>query len=81
MQEPKFFTNEEFETMFEVYDLANETYVSYRVLLQALRVAGVARPVEALEEDFPELNPDSKVSRPKFVQVLMFEFTKNGYSY
>ena len=81
MQEPKFFTNEEFESMFEVYDLANEGYVSYRVLLQALRVAGIVRPVESLEEDFPELNTESRVSRPKFVQVLMFEFSKNGYSY
>mmetsp|Transcript_21820 Transcript_21820/g.39782 ORF Transcript_21820/g.39782 Transcript_21820/m.39782 type:complete len:172 (-) Transcript_21820:1387-1902(-) len=81
MQQPKLFTNEEFELMFETYDLGQDGYVPYFALLQALEAIGVRSPVDVLAQDFPELNIESKVSRPKFVQVLMTEFSKRGYSY
>jgi Ca2+-binding EF-hand superfamily protein len=81
MQQPKLFTNEEFELMFETYDLGQDGYVPYFAMVQALEAVGVSSPVEVLTQDFAELNVESKISRPKFVQVLMTEFTKRGYSY
>ncbi|CAG9333108.1 unnamed protein product [Blepharisma stoltei] len=81
MQEPRYFTNEEFETMFEAYDIAGENSLPYQCLVQALTISGIVNPEEALREDFPELTEELKVSRPKFVQVMMQEFIKRGFSY
>lgn len=81
MQQPKLFTNEEFELMFETYDLGLDGYVPYAALVQALEAVGVTSPVEVMAQDFSELNVESRISRPKFVQVLMTEFSKRGYSY
>lgn len=80
MQEPRYFTNEEFETMFEAYDLAGENSVTFDVMSHALCVAGVTSPIDVLREDFPELNSEIRISRPKFVQVMMQEFVKRGFS-
>jgi Ca2+-binding EF-hand superfamily protein len=75
-----YFTSEDFENMFDIYDVAGEGRVTYHVLVQALTVAGVTDPVKALSQDFPELRPDSFIQRPKFTQVMIDEFVKRGYS-
>jgi Ca2+-binding EF-hand superfamily protein len=80
LQEPSYFTNEDFEIMFETYDLIKQGYIRFDCLIQALGLVGVRNPIEAIREDFPEVSHDSRITRPKFVQVMMAEFTKWGFS-
>lgn len=80
LQEIKYFTSEDFDTMFDSYDLAGENSVNYYCLLQALRVAGVKDPETALKEDFSMIKEDDSISRTQFSQVMLLEFGKRGYS-
>lgn len=80
LQEPSYFTNEDFEIMFETYDLIKQGFIRFECLIQALSLIGIQNPIEAIRSDFAELSHESKVSRPKFVQVMMAEFTKLGFS-
>ena len=75
-----YFTSEEFETMFDSYDIAGEGTVDYPCLLQALTIAGVKDPEQALKEDFPQIKSTSMIGRPQFSQVMVLEFGKRGYS-
>ena len=76
-----YFSSEEFETMFDSYDLAGVGQLPYPILLQALKAVGVSDPETAVQADFSDLGPESYVKKPKFVQILMEEFEKHGFSY
>lgn len=76
-----YFSNEDFEAIFDSYDVAQIGRLPYSVLVQALKAVGVEYPVEALQVDFSELQLDSYISKPKFIQILTEEFAKRGYSF
>ena len=81
MKQPTYFTSEDFETMFDAYDLSGEGDVDYPCLIQALGVAGIANPEKFLKEDFPQIKTNSRVARPQFVQIMQILFDKKGFSY
>jgi Ca2+-binding EF-hand superfamily protein len=75
-----YFTSEDFENMFDAYDIAGEGHVDYNCLVQALQIAGVKHPEGVLEANFPHIKSDSLVNRPQFAQILTSEFKNHGYS-
>lgn len=80
LQEPSFFTSEDFENMFDAYDIVGDGMVDYECLVQALKVAGVKDPEEALNKDFAQIRKNSHISKPQFTLILNTEFMKRGYS-
>ena len=76
----QYLNSEDFETMFDAYDIAGEGNVNYSVLVHALSVAGVADPQEAVAQDFPEVKPSSLIGRAQFSHIMVAEFNKRGYS-
>lgn len=76
-----YFSSEDFETIFDSYDIAQTGRLPYSVLVQALKAIGVEGPIEALQADFSELQLSSYISKPKFIQILTEEFRKRGYSF
>jgi Ca2+-binding EF-hand superfamily protein len=79
MQESSYFTSEDFELMFDSYDIVGEGYVDYACLVQALQVAGVKNPEEILAKDFPQVRTSSHISKPQFALILNQGFQKAGY--
>ena len=79
-QQPSYFTSEDFETMFDSYEIGGEGNVDYPCLLQALTIAGVNNPEKALSEDFPQIKSTSYIAKPQFANIMMTEFSKRGFS-
>lgn len=80
LQEPSFFNSEDFENMFDAYDIVGDGMVDYECLVQALKVAGVKDAEEALNKDFAQVRKNSHISKPQFTLILNTEFAKRGYS-
>ena len=80
LQEPSYFTSEDFENMFDAYDIVGEGVVDFECLVQALRVAGIRDPEEALSKDFAQVRHNSHISKPQFTMILNAEFGKRGYA-
>lgn len=80
LQEPSFFNSEDFENMFDAYDIVGDGMVDYECLVQALKVAGVKDAEEALNKDFAQVRKNSHISKSQFTLILNTEFAKRGYS-
>ena len=80
MQEPGYLTSEDFELMFDAYDVVGEGTVDYNCLAQSLKVAGIRDPEEVLAKDYQQVRKNSHISKPQFTLILNQEFQKRGYS-
>ena len=62
-KEPKYFTLEEMETLYEMYDPAELGYVNLVLLKQAMAAVGVPDPDAAVASNHPELKETSKINK------------------
>lgn len=62
-KEPKYFTIEEMETLYEMYDPAELGYVNLTLLKQAMLAIGVPDPDAAIAANHPELKENSKINK------------------
>eukprot|EP00347_Sterkiella_histriomuscorum_P014982 403358764 len=80
MQEP-FLSTEDFEAIFESYDILGIQTVPIAYLIQALHVVGVENGKQVLENRYPELVQEETINKVTFVYVLEEEHKRVGFSY
>ena len=62
-KEPKYFTIEEMETLYEMYDPAELGHVNLVLLKQAMLAVGVPDPDAAVAANHPGLKENSKINK------------------
>ena len=76
-----YLTQEDFESIFDSYDVLNIQSVPLSYLAQALTVVGVENAQEVLMSRYPELCKEDYVNKVSFVFVLQEEHNRLGYSF
>ena len=76
-----YLTKEDFESIFDSYDVLNIQAVPLAYLAQALQVVGVENPQEVLTSRYAELCKEEYVNKVSFVFVLQEEHNRLGYSF
>ena len=76
-----YLTQEDFEAIFDSYDILNIQSVPLSYLCQALKVVGVENAQQILLDRYPELCKEEYVNKVSFVFVLQEEHNRLGYSF
>ena len=76
----QFLSTEEFEAIFDSYDVLQINTVPKAYLVQALKVCGVVQAEKILQERYPELAKEESVNKVTFVYVLEEEHRRVGFS-
>ena len=76
-----YLVQEDFENIFDSYDILNIQTVPIAYLCQALQVVGVENAEKILLERYPELCKEEYVNKVSFVYVLQEEHNRLGYSF
>ena len=71
---------EDFEAIFDSYDILGINTVPKAYLIQAMKVCGVVRAAEIIEQRYPELVKEESINKVTFVYVLEEEHKRLGYS-
>ena len=77
----QFLKLEDFEAIFDSYDVLNIQTVPIAYLIQAMEVVGIADSVEILKSRYPELYSEETINKVSFVFVLQEEHKRHGYSF
>ena len=79
-QEP-FLKMEDFEAIFDSYDVLGVQMVPVMYLEHALKMVGVDNAPAVLEERYSEIIAEETVNKVSFVFVLAEEHKRSGFSY
>ena len=75
-----FMTQEDFEAMFDAYDVLDVGRVPMTFMEHAMEQVGVIEAKQTLAERYPELLQEETVNKVSFVFVLESEHKRQGYS-
>lgn len=81
LPEGPFLTTEDFESIFDSYDVLGIQTVPKAYLGQALQAVGVEAGDEIVKERYPELEGEDYINKVTFVYVLEEEHRRLGFSY
>ena len=79
--EGPFLTTEDFEALFDAYDVLGIQTVPIAYLAQALSSVGVENAETIIKDHYPELVQESYINKVTFVYVLEEEHRRLGFSY
>ena len=79
--EGPFLATEDFEAIFDAYDVLNIQTVPISYLTQALAAVGVENGEQIIKERYPELAQEDYINKVTFVYVLEEEHRRLGFSY
>ena len=79
--EGSFLTTEDFEAIFDSYDVLSIQTVPISYLGQALTAVGVEHGDQIIKERYPELEQEDYINKVTFVYVLEEEHRRMGFSY
>ena len=74
-----FLTREDFEAMFDAYDVLDVRAAPIRFLEHAMEQVGVQNAKEVLKEHYAEILQEDTVNKVSFVYVLENEHKRLGY--
>ena len=74
-------TTDDFEAIFDSYDVLGIQTVPISYLSQALGAVGVENGRQILKERYPELEAEDYVNKVTFVYVLEEEHRRLGFSF
>ena len=77
--EKPFLNREDFEAMFDAYDVLDVRAVPLKFLEHAMEQVGVANPPEVIKQRYSELYQEDTVNKVSFVFVLENEHKRLGY--
>ena len=77
----QFLGPDDFESLFDSYDILGIQSVSLKYLAQAMQVVGIQEPEKILAERYPEICKDEYVNKVSFVYILQEEHNKLGFSF
>ena len=77
----EFLAPEDFESLFDSYDIFGIQSVPINYLCQAMKVAGITDPEKILTERYKEILKDEYVNKASFVFILQEEHHRLGFSY
>ena len=66
----QFLGPDDFESLFDSYDILGIQSVSLKYLAQAMQVVGIQEPEKILAERYPEICKDEYVNKVSFVYIL-----------
>ena len=76
-----FLTPEDFESLFDSYDIFQTQSVPVTYLAQAMNVVGVVNPQQVLLERYKEICRDEFVNKVSFTYILQEEHMRLGFSF
>ena len=76
-----YLNQDDFESLFDSYDVLGIQSVPVKYLCQAMKVVGIEDPEQILQDRYKELMKDEYVNKVSFVFVLREEHNRLGYSY
>jgi len=79
--EGPFLTTDDFEAIFDAYDVLGIQTVPIAYLSQALSAVGVENGQQIIKERYPELTQEDYVNKVTFVYVIEEEHKRLGFSY
>jgi hypothetical protein len=79
--EGPFLSTEDFEAIFDSYDVLGIQTVPISYLGQALQAVGVENGEGIIKERYPELEHEDYINKVTFVYVLEEEHRRVGFSY
>lgn len=73
-------TQEDFEAMFNAYDMMNLHYIPVSYLIDGLKAIGVPNPDQLVQTKYKEVVEEGQVNKVTFLYVMEEEHKRKGFS-